>query len=79
MIEDAEEARFQVGRNYPFAAEFEIFTDTAGTVLGWTFAVDRSHDRYGWVLANDASISPATETYRSDAETYGRSTALDGR
>ncbi|MEV8344581.1 hypothetical protein [Streptomyces niveus] len=70
------DARFAATRTYPGACELRQFTDDAGTVLGWTFAVTSRGNAFGWVLAADGRLSPATEPYRSGAEDYGRQTAL---
>ncbi|MFF8696220.1 hypothetical protein ACF08W_28815 [Streptomyces sp. NPDC015144] len=71
------DARFAATRNYPSAREFIEFTDDDGATLGWTFAATSRGTGFGWVLAADGRLSPATDTYRSDAEDYGRRTALD--
>ncbi|WP_250293256.1 DUF6221 family protein [Streptomyces atroolivaceus] len=77
-IEDESAARDAVSCHAPTACEFEAFTDEAGGMLGWTFAVDSRHETYRWILAESGRLG-SREPDRSNAEWVGRLIARDVR
>jgi hypothetical protein len=75
-LTNADDARFHASWSVGSVEKLEPFTDDAGTLLGWTFRVSGGQLRHGWVLT-DGRVSPAFETYRAEAETYGRNVVAD--